>query len=96
MKGSELFKTNKNFIEQTYNRYYQDYTKYVEERNALLTIMEKGSIGDRLSKEVRNQMYSRITELNRIIDGLYEVLDDILIIYKYYGYKEERGRRRKG
>ena len=95
MKGKKLFTENKSAIEQAYNRYRQDYDKYIEERNALLTIMKTGNMGDRLCVAFRTQIHSRIKELNRIIDELYEVINDISTIYNYYGYKEERGRRRK-
>ena len=97
MKTSKLFSENKREIENVYKQLRTKYDNLSEQKRALSTILNQTyDLHYRLSMSTLQEITRHLTRINKELDETYSAIRDLMDIYNYYAYKEERGRRRKG
>ena len=97
MKTSKLFAENKREIENVYKKLRIKYDDLSEQKRALSTILNQTQdIRYRLSNSTLQEISRQLVRINKELDETYSAIYDLMDIYNYYAYKEERGRRRKG
>ena len=97
MKASKLFSENKPEIENVYKQLRTKYDNLSEQKRALSIILNQTyDLRYRLSMSTLQDIERQLTRINKELDETYGAIHDLMDIYDYYAYKEERGRRRKG
>ena len=97
MKTSKLFAENKREIENVYKQLRIKYDDLSEQKRALSIILNQTrDVRYRLSNSALQEISRELVRTNKELDKTYSAIRDLMDVYNYYAYKEERGRRRKG